>query len=103
MGVVESVGDAVDRIKVGDRVSLPFTIACGTCGNCSKGLTGFCLRANPGSAGAAYGYASMGPYNCPTSSRPAGTESSWPSRASSRSTTAPSSSRASPCSWCPTA
>ncbi|MYW94178.1 alcohol dehydrogenase catalytic domain-containing protein [Amycolatopsis rubida] len=63
MGVVESVGDAVERIKVGDRVSLPFNIACGTCGNCIKGLTGFCLRANPGSAGAAYGYASMGPYN----------------------------------------
>ncbi|MEA5360980.1 glutathione-independent formaldehyde dehydrogenase [Amycolatopsis sp., V23-08] len=63
MGVVESVGDAVERIKVGDRVSLPFNIACGTCANCFKGLTGFCLRANPGSAGAAYGYASMGPYN----------------------------------------
>lgn len=62
MGVVESVGDAVGRIKVGDRVSLPFNIACGTCENCFKGLTGFCLRANPGSAGAAYGYASMGPY-----------------------------------------
>ena len=62
MGVVESVGDAVGNIKVGDRVSLPFNIACGTCENCFKGRTGFCLRANPGSAGAAYGYASMGPY-----------------------------------------
>lgn len=63
MGIVESVGDAVGNIKVGDRVSLPFNIACGTCANCFKGLTGFCLRANPGSAGAAYGYASMGPYD----------------------------------------
>jgi glutathione-independent formaldehyde dehydrogenase len=63
MGVVEAVGDGVGRVKVGDRVSLPFNIACGTCENCFKGLTGFCLRANPGSAGAAYGYASMGPYN----------------------------------------
>ena len=38
-------------------------IACGTCNNCEKSLTAFCLRANPGQAGAAYGYASMGPYN----------------------------------------
>lgn len=63
MGVVEAVGDAVGRIKVGDRVSLPFNIACGTCANCTAGLTGFCLRANPDGAGAAYGYASMGPYS----------------------------------------
>ncbi|MDT8915219.1 glutathione-independent formaldehyde dehydrogenase [Amycolatopsis sp. PS_44_ISF1] len=63
MGIVEAVGDAVDRLKVGDRVSLPFNIACGACGNCFKGLTAFCLRANPGTAGAAYGYASMGPYD----------------------------------------
>jgi glutathione-independent formaldehyde dehydrogenase len=62
MGIVEAVGDGVDRVKVGDRVSLPFNIACGSCANCVKGLTGFCLRANPDGAGAAYGYASMGPY-----------------------------------------
>ena len=63
MGVVEAVGDAVERIGVGDRVSLPFNIACGSCENCVKRLTAFCLRANPGMAGAAYGYASMGPYD----------------------------------------
>jgi glutathione-independent formaldehyde dehydrogenase len=62
MGEVVAVGAAVDRLKVGDMVSLPFNIGCGTCKNCEAGLTGFCLRANPGSAGAAYGYASMGPY-----------------------------------------
>ena len=62
MGEVIAVGDAVRRLKVGDMVSLPFNIGCGTCKNCEAGLTGFCLRANPGSAGAAYGYASMGPY-----------------------------------------
>jgi glutathione-independent formaldehyde dehydrogenase len=63
MGIVEAIGDGVDRIRVGDRVSLPFNIACGTCENCVKRLTAFCTRANPGSAGAAYGYASMGPYS----------------------------------------
>lgn len=63
MGVVIEVGKAVERVKVGDRVCLPFNISCGYCENCERGLTGFCLIANPGSAGAAYGYASMGPYS----------------------------------------
>src|SRR3954464_2940040 len=65
MGIVEAVGDAVDRIKVGARVSGPFNIACGPCRNCTQGWTSFCLRANPteGMDGAAYGYANMGPYD----------------------------------------
>lgn len=63
LGVVIEVGSAVERVKVGDRVCLPFNISCGFCENCERGLTGFCLIANPGSAGAAYGYAEMGPYN----------------------------------------
>src|SRR5262252_6732615 len=63
LGEVIEVGDAVSRVKVGDRVCLPFNIACGFCRNCQKGQTGFCLTTNPGSAGAAYGYAEMGPYN----------------------------------------
>jgi glutathione-independent formaldehyde dehydrogenase len=63
MGQVIEVGDGVDRIKVGDWVVLPFNIGCGFCKNCAAGKTGFCLTANPGSAGAAYGYADMGPYN----------------------------------------
>src|SRR3954463_6550952 len=64
MGIVEEVGSAVSRIAVGDRVSVPFNIACGTCRNCLHGWTSFCLRTNPtpGVDGAAYGYANMGPY-----------------------------------------
>lgn len=63
LGQVIEVGPAVERVKVGDWVCLPFNIACGFCKNCERGLTGFCLTANPGSAGAAYGYAEMGPYD----------------------------------------
>lgn len=63
LGEVIEVGKAVDRIKVGDRVCLPFNVACGFCENCEKGLTGFCLTVNPGNAGGAYGFAGMGPYS----------------------------------------
>ncbi|MGE5313176.1 MAG: glutathione-independent formaldehyde dehydrogenase [Acidobacteriota bacterium] len=63
LGEVIEIGTAVDRIKVGDKVCLPFNISCGFCRNCERGLTAFCLTANPGNAGAAYGYAGMGPYS----------------------------------------
>lgn len=62
MGEVIEVGAGVDRVKVGDRVCLPFNIGCGFCDNCERGLTGYCLTVNPGSAGGAYGFAEMGPY-----------------------------------------
>lgn len=62
MGVVEEVGDAVLQIQAGDRVVLPFNIACGSCFNCARGLTHACLTLNPEGASAAYGYVGMGPY-----------------------------------------
>jgi glutathione-independent formaldehyde dehydrogenase len=65
LGEVVEVGEAVDRVRVGDLVCMPFNISCGFCENCEKGLTAFCLIANPDPhmAGAAYGFADMGPYN----------------------------------------
>lgn len=63
LGAVIEVGKAVVRVKVGDRVCLPFNISCGFCKNCERGWTGFCLTVNPGTAGGAYGYAGMGPYD----------------------------------------
>lgn len=63
MGKVVEVGNAVTHIKVGDMVCLPFNIGCGHCRNCENGHTGYCLTLNPGFAGAAYGFAGMGPYS----------------------------------------
>ena len=62
LGIVAEVGDAVVSIKPGDRVVMPFNVACGFCRNCLAGNTGFCLTVNPGFAGGAYGYVAMGPY-----------------------------------------
>ena len=62
LGQVVECGKAVWRVKVGDRVCIPFNVACGACESCERGLTSACLTMNPGHAGAGYGYAEMGPY-----------------------------------------
>ncbi|MFC7007655.1 glutathione-independent formaldehyde dehydrogenase [Halalkalicoccus salilacus] len=62
MGVVDEVGDGVTTLEEGDRIVLPFNVACGFCQNCEEGYTGFCTNVNPGFAGGAYGYVAMGPY-----------------------------------------
>jgi glutathione-independent formaldehyde dehydrogenase len=54
--------EAVSSIKKGDRVVLPFNIACGFCYNCHQGNTHACLTMNPEGTSAGYGYAVMGPY-----------------------------------------
>ena len=63
LGTVEEVGSGVVNINAGDRVVMPFNVACGFCKNCVAGYTGFCLTVNPGFAGGAYGYVAMGPYS----------------------------------------
>src|SRR3981081_2188961 len=62
MGIVQEVGPGVVSIHQGDRVVMPFNVACGFCKNCLAGNTAFCLTVNPGFAGGAYGYVAMGPY-----------------------------------------
>ncbi|MGC2176208.1 MAG: glutathione-independent formaldehyde dehydrogenase [Acidimicrobiales bacterium] len=62
LGVVELAGKDVTMVKPGDRVVIPTHLYCGVCVNCARGLSAACLRVRPGSFGAAYGYAGMGPY-----------------------------------------
>ena len=62
MGVIEEIGPGVKERKVGDRVVMPFNLACGFCKNCLGGFTGYCTTVNPGFAGGAYGYVAMGPW-----------------------------------------
>lgn len=47
MGEVVEVGSGVKNLKVGDRVVVPFTISCGECFFCKKGLFSVCDNSNP--------------------------------------------------------
>jgi threonine dehydrogenase-like Zn-dependent dehydrogenase len=47
MGEVVEVGPSVSKLKVGDRVVVPFPIACGVCFACQKGLYSVCENSNP--------------------------------------------------------
>jgi threonine dehydrogenase-like Zn-dependent dehydrogenase len=46
MGEVVEVGGAVSKLSVGDRVVVPFTIACGECDQCRRGNFSVCERSN---------------------------------------------------------
>jgi threonine dehydrogenase-like Zn-dependent dehydrogenase len=63
MGIIVETGSGVTLLKKGDRVVMPFNVACGRCQNCETGHTAFCTGVNPGFAGGAYGYVAMGPYD----------------------------------------
>ncbi len=58
MGIVEEVGSDVKKLKRGDRVVVPFTIACGSCLFCKKTLWSLCDNTNPNAqvAETMYGY-----------------------------------------------
>jgi threonine dehydrogenase-like Zn-dependent dehydrogenase len=62
MGIVEEVGPEVTNVKRGDRVVVPFTIACGNCLFCKKNIWAACDNSNPNAhlMEAAYGYSGSG-------------------------------------------
>ena len=52
MGVVEEVGSGVTQVKPGDRVVIPFVIACGECFHCRLAEYAACETTNPGKGAA---------------------------------------------------
>ncbi|KAI8817669.1 chaperonin 10-like protein [Fimicolochytrium jonesii] len=61
MGVVEAVGSAVTKLKVGDRVVAGFNVACGTCFMCRQKLSSACVRTNDSALmNSMYGHRSCG-------------------------------------------
>lgn len=62
MGIVEAVGSGVTDLAVGDRVVIPFNIACGSCFMCSEGLHSQCETTQVtefGTGAALFGYSKM--------------------------------------------
>jgi threonine dehydrogenase-like Zn-dependent dehydrogenase len=47
MGEVMEIGRDVKNLKIGDRVVVPFPIACGSCVTCRRGLFSLCENSNP--------------------------------------------------------
>ena len=62
MGEVVEVGSGITTLKAGDRVVVPFAIACGGCWYCRERLTSLCDNSNPNAymAEALYGFSGAG-------------------------------------------
>lgn len=59
MGIVEEVGPEVTKVKKGDRVVIPFNVACGSCFYCQNKMESQCDNANENpkvDSGAYFGY-----------------------------------------------
>ena len=50
-GRVVEVGDRVETVREGDRVALPFNLACGSCGHCRTGHGNVCTGDHPHALG----------------------------------------------------
>jgi threonine dehydrogenase-like Zn-dependent dehydrogenase len=62
MGIVEEVGVEVDTLRPGDRVVMPFQIACGRCFMCERGLQTQCEKTQvreEGMGAALFGYTKL--------------------------------------------
>ncbi|HLN19828.1 MAG TPA: zinc-dependent alcohol dehydrogenase [Bacteroidales bacterium] len=61
IGVVEEVGQSVQKLKKGDKVIVPFNIACGQCTFCKQGLYGNCHESNSQATavGGIFGYSHL--------------------------------------------
>jgi threonine dehydrogenase-like Zn-dependent dehydrogenase len=62
MGIVEEVGPEVTAVTPGDRVVIPFNIACGTCWMCGQGLQSQCETTqvhDHGTGAALFGYTKL--------------------------------------------
>jgi len=62
MGIVQEVGAAVDQLRPGDRVVVPFNVSCGHCWMCSRQLFAQCETTQvreQGSGAALFGYTSL--------------------------------------------
>lgn len=64
MGEVVETGSGVSRLRVGDRVVVPFTIICGECEQCRRGNYSVCERTNRNKAMAdkVFGHSTAGLY-----------------------------------------
>jgi threonine dehydrogenase-like Zn-dependent dehydrogenase len=52
MGVVVDVGNQVQKVRIGDKVVVPFNIACGRCAPCRAGQWSLCDNTNPAESAA---------------------------------------------------
>lgn len=58
IGEIVETGPGVEKVKIGDRVMVPFNIACGKCAFCRQELYGNCHESNPEATavGGIFGY-----------------------------------------------